>query len=232
MDKILIIDDDEDLCELVGEYLEVEGFEVESVHDGVSGLEKAKDSRQDLVILDVMLPSKNGFDVLRDLRKESSQPVLMLTARGDDMERIVGLEIGADDYLPKPFNPRELVARIRAILRRVEKAKTPGPAEKVVVEDLEISKAGRAAVLAGNKLDLTAIEFDLLVALAEHAGEVMRKEKLSVEVLDRELSPFDRSLDMHVSNLRKKLGKTKESENRIKTIRSVGYIYTVGGLDN
>ncbi len=227
MENILIIDDDEDLCELVSEYLGVEGFEVETVNDGVEGLNEALKERHDLVILDVMLPSKNGFDVLRELRESSGTPVLMLTARGEDMERIVGLEIGADDYLPKPFNPRELVARIRAILRRAEIVPDPAAKDKLIIEDLEISKAGRSASVGTRKLALTAIEFDLLVALAERAGKIVEKEDLSLKVLDRELSPFDRSLDMHVSNLRKKMGKRDDGEHRIKTIRSVGYIYTL-----
>ncbi len=227
MENILIIDDDEDLCELVSEYLGVEGFEVETVNDGAEGLNEALKERHDLVILDVMLPSKNGFDVLRELRESSRTPVLMLTARGEDMERIVGLEIGADDYLPKPFNPRELVARIRAILRRAEIVPDPAAKDKLIIEDLEISKAGRSASVGTRKLALTAIEFDLLVALAERAGKIVEKEDLSLKVLDRELSPFDRSLDMHVSNLRKKMGKRDDGEHRIKTIRSVGYIYTL-----
>lgn len=228
MEKLLIIDDDEELCELVSEYLTVEGFEIETVHDGESGLARALENEHDMVILDVMLPKKNGFDVLRDLRQTSKIPVLMLTARGEDMERIVGLEIGADDYLAKPFNPRELVARLRAILRRIEiiDESEKLPSEKISVEDLEISMSGRTASIDGVKLGLTAVEFDLLVALVKAAGKVVKKEDLSVEVLERELSPFDRSLDMHVSNLRKKLGKHSNGENRIKTIRSVGYIYT------
>jgi two-component system response regulator CpxR len=229
MGKILIIDDDEELCELVSEYLSVEGFTVEVIHDGESGLNKALKEDHDLIILDVMLPKKNGFDVLRELRKESKIPVLMLTARGEDMERIVGLEIGADDYLPKPFNPRELVARLRAILRRIENAENAKNLsnEKIEVEDLEVSLAGRTARVDGKKLGLTAVEFDLLVALVKEVGNVIKKEDLSIGVLERELSPFDRSLDMHVSNLRKKLGKHKNGEERIKTIRSVGYIYTL-----
>ncbi|MEZ5344569.1 MAG: response regulator transcription factor [Pyrinomonadaceae bacterium] len=228
MGKILIIDDDEELCELVSEYLTVEGFEVESVNDGQTGLETALEDKHDLIILDVMLPKKNGFDVLRELRLESKIPVLMLTARGEDMERIVGLEIGADDYLPKPFNPRELVARLRAIMRRIQAPEeTPGETEKISVEDLEVSLVGRYAQLDGEKLGLTAVEFDLLVALVEKAGKIVKKEDLSQQVLERELSPFDRSLDMHISNLRKKLGKRESGEERIKTIRSVGYIYTL-----
>ncbi|MEZ5305859.1 MAG: response regulator transcription factor [Pyrinomonadaceae bacterium] len=227
MEKILIIDDDEDLCELVGEYLQVEGFDTATANDGEEGLKMALEGGYDLITLDVMLPKKNGFDVLRELRQQSAAPVLMLTARGDDMERIVGLEIGADDYLPKPFNPRELVARIRAILRRVENGSQDPDSDKFVVGDLEISRAGRSASVAGEKLQLTAIEFDLLADLAENAGKVVEKEDLSVRILDRELSPFDRSLDMHVSNLRKKLGNRPDGESRIKTIRSVGYIYTI-----
>ncbi|NNE99796.1 MAG: response regulator [Pyrinomonadaceae bacterium] len=228
MEKVLIIDDDEELCELVSEYLTVEGFDIEAVHDGESGLARALDNDHDMVILDVMLPKKNGFDVLRDLRNTSKIPVLMLTARGEDMERIVGLEIGADDYLAKPFNPRELVARLRAILRRIDMVANAEsvPSEKITVEDLEISVSGRTASVKGQKLGLTAVEFDLLVALVKEAGKVVKKEDLSVEVLERELSPFDRSLDMHISNLRKKLGKHENGDHRIKTIRSVGYIYT------
>ena len=225
MNKILIIDDDEDLCELVSEYLEVEGFEVETVHDGESGLKKAKENKHDLAILDVMLPKMNGFDVLRELRQTSKLPILMLTARGDDMERIVGLEIGADDYLPKPFNPRELVARIRAILRRLETFEEGKKAdnEKLQVDDVDLQTAARSATRNGEDLNLTSVEFDLLAAFLREAGQVIKKEDLSRAVLDRDLSPYDRSLDMHVSNLRKKL-----DNDRIKTIRSVGYIYTVG----
>ncbi|HMS38980.1 MAG TPA: response regulator [Pyrinomonadaceae bacterium] len=228
MNQILLIDDDEELCELVSEYLTVEGFSVESVHDGAGGLENAKAEMHDLVILDVMLPKMNGFDVLRSLRQTSKIPVLMLTARGDDMERIVGLEIGADDYLPKPFNPRELVARIRAILRRSEtEAHTLISSDKIQIEDIEVSISGRSAKKDAEDLGLTAVEFDLLVALLREAGKVVKKEDLSETVLERKLSPFDRSLDMHISNLRKKLGDRADGDDRIKTIRSVGYIYTV-----
>lgn len=224
MNKILLIDDDEELCELVSEYLTVEGFEVEAVHDGVIGLETALGENHDMVILDVMLPKKNGFDVLRGLREKSQLPVLMLTAKGDDMERIVGLEIGADDYLPKPFNPRELVARLRAILRRTTNADEANEAgtEKYTIEDVEVVLSARSARRNGVDLGLTAVEFDLLVALMKNAGNIVKKEDLSLQILERRLSPFDRSLDMHVSNLRKKL-----DNERIKTIRSVGYIYTV-----
>ncbi len=228
MNKVLIIDDDEELCELVTEYLIVEGFEIEAVHDGEAGLKRALSGKHELAILDVMLPKMNGFEVLRSLRKESKLPVLMLTARGEDMERIVGLETGADDYLPKPFNPRELVARLRAILRR------SGPdedsdalPEKIVIEDLEMTPTARSVKLDGEDIGLTSVEFDLLAALLHDAGLVVKKEDLSEKVLERELSPYDRSLDMHVSNLRKKLGTRADGSERIKTVRSVGYIYTV-----
>lgn len=228
MNRILIIDDDEDLCELVSEYLTVEGFETKAINDGKSGLETALDEEPDLIILDVMLPKMNGFDVLRELRKSSQIPVLMLTARGDDTERIVGLEIGADDYLPKPFNPRELVARIRAVLRRVYSDDADETQQdKIRVEDIEISLKARSAKLAGEDLTLTSVEFDLLVALIREAGKIVKKEDLSRKVLERDLSPFDRSLDMHISNLRKKIGRRSDDDERIKTIRSVGYIFTV-----
>jgi DNA-binding response OmpR family regulator len=229
MNRILIIDDDEELCELVSEYLTVEGFETAAVHDGETGLQKALSGEFDLVTLDVMLPKKNGFDVLRELRQTSKIPVLMLTARGEDMERIVGLEIGADDYLPKPFNPRELVARLRAILRRVETGEISAQidSDKLTVDDVEMQISARSAMRSGEDLNLTSVEFDLLAELLRHAGKVVKKEDLSEKVLERKLSPFDRSLDMHVSNLRKKLGNRENDSEIIKTIRSVGYIYTL-----
>lgn len=228
MDKILIIDDDEELCELVSEYLGVEGFEIDSVNDGATGLERALSGDYDMAILDVMLPKMNGFDVLRNLREQSKLPVIMLTARGDDMERIVGLEIGADDYLPKPFNPRELAARLRAVLRRTTVTENgDATSEKLDVDGIELSPASRTAILNGEELNLTSVEFELLHELLKEAGKVVRKETLSENVLERKLSPYDRSLDMHISNLRKKLGNRDDDSERIKTIRSVGYIYTV-----
>ena len=228
MSKVLIIDDDEELCDLVSEYLTVEGFKTTSVHDGETGLAEALSGAYDLAILDVMMPKLNGFDVLRNLREKSGLPVLMLTARGDDMERIVGLEIGADDYLPKPFNPRELVARLRAILRRAASEETDqAPTEKINVDDLELSASSRSVKRSGEELPVTSVEFDLLSALLREAGRVVKKEDLSENVLERRLSPYDRSLDMHISNLRKKLGARSDGSERIKTVRSVGYIYTV-----
>jgi len=227
MSKVLIIDDDEELCELVSEYLGVEGFETAVVNDGASGLEAARSGKYDLAILDVMLPKMNGFEVLKNLRTDSRLPVLMLTARGDDMERIVGLESGADDYLPKPFNPRELVARLRAIMRRARGDGNDKGSDKIVVDDIELSESSRSAKLEGEEVVLTSVEFDLLKHLLLEAGKVIKKEDLSLRVLDRELSPFDRSLDMHISNLRKKLGSRDDGSDRIKTVRSVGYIYTL-----
>lgn len=229
MDRILIIDDDEELCELVSEYLTVEGFETTAVYDGETGLREALSGAFDMVTLDVMLPKKNGFDVLRELRETSKIPVLMLTARGEDMERIVGLEIGADDYLPKPFNPRELVARLRAILRRIEANRQTIQIEndKLSVDDVEVQISARSASRSNEDLNLTSVEFDLLAEFLRHAGKVVKKEDLSEKVLERKLSPFDRSLDMHVSNLRKKLGVRENDLEIIKTIRSVGYIYTL-----
>ncbi len=228
MDKVLIIDDDEELCELVSEYLGVEGFHVECVNDGESGLEAALSGEHDMAILDVMLPKMNGFDVLRNLREQSKLPVIMLTARGDDMERIVGLEIGADDYLPKPFNPRELAARLRAILRRsAVSSNGSDAAEKIDLDGIQLSPSSRTAMLDGTELNLTSVEFALLHELLKEAGKVVKKDDLSESVLERKLSPYDRSLDMHISNLRRKLGPRTDGSERIKTIRSVGYIYTL-----
>jgi two-component system, OmpR family, response regulator CpxR len=228
MNKVLIIDDDEELSDLVSEYLTVEGFQTSAVHDGETGLDRALSGEYDLAILDVMLPKINGFDVLKNLREKSVLPVLMLTARGDDMERIVGLEIGADDYLPKPFNPRELVARLRAILRRAAADNgSQSSAEKIIIDDLELSASSRSVKRNGEELPITSVEFDLLSALLRSAGTVVKKEDLSENVLERRLSPYDRSLDMHISNLRKKLGPRADESERIKTVRSVGYIYTI-----
>lgn len=228
MDKILIIDDDEELCELVSEYLTVEGFEIACVNDGESGLQHALSGDYDMAILDVMLPKMNGFDVLRALREESKLPVIMLTARGDDMERIVGLEIGADDYLPKPFNPRELAARLRAILRRaVIVGNDLDGNEKLDVDGVQLAPSSRMVTRDNEEINLTSVEFGLLHELLKEAGKVVKKEDLSETVLERKLSPYDRSLDMHISNLRKKLGERSDGSERIKTIRSVGYIYTI-----
>jgi two-component system, OmpR family, response regulator CpxR len=227
VDRILVIDDDVELCSLVGEYLAPEGFQVESSHDGIGGLEKALAGDHLLVVLDVMLPGLNGFEVLRRIRNESRVPVLLLTARGEDVDRIVGLEIGADDYLPKPFNPRELVARIRAILRRTKTDKTGGPQlpEVLKVGDVELDAGTRTVRQKGKPVDLTSVEFNLLQALLREAGRVVPRERLVDLVLSRKFSPFDRSIDMHVSKIRKKLGDSDAGDDHIKTVRGVGYIF-------
>jgi two-component system response regulator CpxR len=227
MDQILIIDDDVTLCELVAEYLTPLGFALEAIHRGDTGAERALAGGFSLVVLDVMLPGLNGFEVLRRIRERSRVPVLMLTARGDDVDRIVGLEIGADDYLPKPFNPRELVARIRAILRRTtlaEPLRQLAP-KQLRVGDVELDGGTRAVYRSGAEVELTAVEFDLLEKLLRAAGQIVTREDLSKEVLGRNASPFDRSIDMHISNLRKKLGHQSGGTERIKTVRGVGYIY-------
>ncbi len=229
MDRILVIDDDVELCSLVAEYLQPEGFEIEAVYDGKRGLARALSEEHLIVVLDVMLPGLNGFDVLRQLRKSSKIPVLLLTARGEDVDRIVGLEIGADDYLPKPFNPRELVARIRAVLRRTRvgenQAKTSIP-EVIRVGDVELDPATRSVRQKGKAVDLTSVEFNLLQTLLLEAGRVVTREQLVDTVLGRKFSPFDRSIDMHVSKVRRKLGDSDSSSDLIKTIRGVGYIFT------
>jgi len=224
MDRILVIDDDIELCGLVTEYLEPEGFQVEAVHDGERGLERALAGDHLLVVLDVMLPKMNGFDVLRRMRSTSRMPVLLLTARGEDVDRIVGLEIGADDYLPKPFNPRELVARIRAILRRT-RASEGSPGDILRVGNVELNPATRTVLQDGNNVELTSVEFNLLQVLLQEAGQVVSRERLVDSVLGRKFSPFDRSIDMHVSKVRKKLGDTDNGADYIKTVRGVGYIF-------
>jgi len=230
VDRILVIDDDTELCSLVGEYLEPEGFQIESVHDGNRGLDRALNGDYLLVVLDVMLPGMNGFDVLRRIRNTSRIPVLLLTARGEDVDRIVGLEIGADDYLPKPFNPRELVARIRAILRRTQAGEKTGAGEGEIPEvvqvgDIELDPATRIVRQNGKPVDLTSVEFNLLHVLLREAGRVVTREHLVDAVLSRKFSPFDRSIDMHVSKVRKKLGDSDNGSDHIKTVRGVGYIF-------
>ena len=227
MDRILVIDDDVELCSLVSEYLAPEGFHVEAVHQGNRGLERALSGEHTLVVLDVMLPNLNGFEVLRRIRDKSRVTVLLLTARGEDVDRIVGLEIGADDYLPKPFNPRELVARIRAILRRTRATgRGSVPPEQILhVSDIELDPGTRTVRQNGKHVELTSVEFNLLHALLREAGRVVPRERLVDIVLSRKFSPFDRSIDMHVSKIRKKLGDSEGGMDHIKTVRGVGYIF-------
>jgi two-component system response regulator CpxR len=224
VDRILVIDDDIELCSLVSEYLRPEGFQVECVHEGKAGLTRALAGDHLLAVLDVMLPGMNGFDVLRKIRDSSRLPVLLLTARGEDVDRIVGLEIGADDYLPKPFNPRELVARIRAILRRTQTKGDAVVPDVIKVGDVELDPATRTVLHRGKPVELTSVEFSLLHVLLREAGRVVTRDALVDEVLGRKFSPFDRSIDMHVSKVRKKLG---DEEDHIKTIRGAGYIFAL-----
>jgi two-component system response regulator CpxR len=230
---ILVIDDDAELAELLAELLGQEGFAVESAADGAQGLARALAKPYALIVLDVMLPGLTGFEVLGRLRKVSSVPVLMLTARGEDVDRIVGLEMGADDYLPKPFNPRELVARVRAIHRRATTAAITEPAGEpaphLAVDDIELAPSSRTAKVGGHELKLTTAEYDLLEVLVKSAGVVVSREDLTRLVLGRRLSAFDRAIDMHVSNLRKKLGPSRAGGERIKTVRSAGYILAKDG---
>ena len=228
MTRILLADDDTELCELLTEYLASEGFVIESVHDGEAAVNKILENPFDLVILDVMMPKMSGFDALREVRAKRQTPVLMLTARGDDVDRIVGLEMGADDYLPKPCNPRELVARIRAILRRAKKSEPEQSSETPLkVAGVELQPASRKALCEGDELGLTGTEFNLLRELLLHAGEVVSKKQLTEVVLERKLTQYDRSIDMHVSNIRRKLGPYPDGEARIQSIRGAGYIFVL-----
>ena len=233
MRHLLVVDDDAELCQLLSEYLVPEGYDVEAVHSGVEGVERALSGDHALVVLDVMLPDVRGFEVLRQLRARSRMPVLMLTARGNEQDRILGLEMGADDYLPKPFNPRELCARIEAILRRSGGAAAATDARSagdLTVDDVSMSKASRMAHRGGEAIELTTVEFDLLEALLQGAGRVIPRDELVRTVLNRPFSPFDRSIDTHVSNLRRKLGPAPDGFERIKSVRGIGYQYAVRHL--
>ncbi|MEI6205586.1 MAG: response regulator transcription factor [Desulfuromonadales bacterium] len=229
MNRLLIIDDDRELCELLGDYLDGEGYRVESVNEPAAGIERALSGEHDLVVLDVMMPHMNGFDVLRRIRSVSKIPVLMLTARGSDIDRIVGLEIGADDYLPKPFNSRELVARIKAVLRRMEpdvlkERKVPGC---ITVGDLVLNSGMRSLSRCGQQLEISSIEFSILEVLLGMAGQVLTRDELARRALGRENSVYDRSIDVHISSLRRKLGPDPGNNERIKTVRNLGYQYVL-----
>ncbi|OZB41902.1 MAG: DNA-binding response regulator [Alishewanella sp. 34-51-39] len=230
MPKILMIDDDTELTQLVAEYLALDGFEFEAVHDGEQGLARATHSNCDLILLDVMLPKLDGLSVLKALRQGPYCPVLMLTARGDDIDRILGLELGADDYLAKPFNPRELVARIKAILRRIELLQQEQQDLSPLLElnEVRLNAQNRQVSCASHPISLTATEFQLLEQLMRRAGEVVSKDDLSRAVLGRRLQQYDRSLDMHISNIRKKLAQHSQSE-KIQTLRGSGYLFLTEG---
>ena len=220
--RILLVDDDVELCGLLMEFLKREGFTLECDHDGKRGLERALRGNYDIVLLDVMLPGMDGFEILRMLRKTSKVPVIMLTARGEDVDRIIGLELGADDYLPKPFNPRELAARIRAIMRRLE-ARPAAPGGRLEVNGVVLDPASREVFSHGRPVELTTFEFDILEMLMRSAGRVLSRDALMENMYNRKATPFDRSIDMHVSHLRKKL---ETGHPLIKTIRGVGYQFT------
>lgn len=232
--RLLMIDDDLKLCRLVKDYLEPLGYEVENAHTGPQGLEKVTAGNYQAVILDVMLPGMDGFEVLRQIRRVSTVPVLMLTALGDESDRIVGLEIGADDYLPKTFSTRELLARLRAVTRRSTFTAQQAPADttaEIVVNDLRLNPDSRKAVLDGQPLSLTALEFDLLVSLARAADRVLSREQLLDDISGRDYEVFDRSIDVHISLLRRKLGDDPKTPKFIKTVRSVGYMLIRKGED-
>jgi two-component system response regulator CpxR len=225
MDNVLVIDDDVELCDLVSEFLEPEGLHVSAVHDGNTGLQAALSGQYALVVLDIMIPEMNGLDVLREIRAQSSIPVLLLTARGSEPDRVIGLELGSDDYIPKPCSPRELLARIRAILRRTSPEVRFAPMLRV--GDVELDVMRRSVTRDGAPVALTAIEFNILELLMRSAGMVVTREKLVQSILGRNFDPYDRSPDVHISKIRKKLITTPEASDPIQTLRGVGYIYTM-----
>lgn len=222
MYRILIIDDDDDLGEMLTEYLQPDGFSLATSLRGDDGLTRAQRETWDAIILDVMLPGMNGFDVLKTIRQSSLVPVLMLTAKGDDLDKILGLEMGADDYLAKPFNPRELVARLRAILRRQLRSEAGSSGAELICQKLRMNPETRSVTFDGMRVDLTSTQFSVLFTLVEHAGKVVSKQELYRQALGRELTPHDRSIDMHISHLRAKLN-SLHSSLVIHTIRGAGY---------
>jgi DNA-binding response OmpR family regulator len=226
--EVLLIDDDTHLCQMLVDYLGRYGFQVSTAHRGDTGLQAAHEKPWALILLDVMLPGLDGFEVLRRIRAVSTTNVLLLTAQGEEVDRIIGLEIGADDYLPKPFNPRELLARMRAIIRRSTLAPTNNNVStSLCIEDLQLDPAARTVLQNGERLELTDVEFALLETLMRSSGKVVAREELAESALGRKFNPFDRSLDMHVSRLRRKLGGDGVSDERVKTIRGAGYQFVL-----
>ena len=223
MQQILVIDGDTGLCELLTEYLAQDGYKVEAVYNGVAGIERALSGDHALAVLDDMLPGKDGLGVLRQIRAHSRLPVVILTARCDDFDRIIGLEIGAEDFLVKPINPLELVARIKQVLRR--RQTDPMKRELLVVGDIEIDHRTRTVRRAGEVVELTLVEYSLLEKLLNACGRILERKRIVKELFHRDLSPLDRSIDTHLSKLRRKLGHQVNGVQRIKTIRGVGYIY-------
>jgi two-component system, OmpR family, response regulator CpxR len=225
MSAILMIDDDIELCQLVAEYLALDNLSFHAEHTGPSGLAEAQTGQYQLILLDIMLPGMDGLSVLKALRQDNYCPVLMLTARGDDIDRILGLELGADDYLAKPFNPRELVARIKAILRRLELMQAPTTTQSILtVNGIELNPHNRQVQCHNHLLNLTVTEFQLLEILLQQPGVVHSKDELSKKVLGKRLQMYDRSLDMHISNIRKKISQFSPDE-KIKTLRGAGYLF-------
>ena len=223
MTKVLLIDDDTELSALLAEYLSEEGFDVETARDGRAGAEMAVSGEFAIVVLDIMMPGLSGTDALRRIRRTSQIPVIMLTARGDSADRITGLDLGADDYVPKPCTPGELAARLRAVLRRVTApALEPSPA-MIEAGELRLWLAARRAEWQGQRLDLTGMEFSILEVLARHAGQLVGRDDLSQAVFGRPLDPFDRRVDVHISSIRQKLGITASGTSRIQTVRGQGY---------
>jgi DNA-binding response OmpR family regulator len=228
---VLIIDDDKELCALLTEFLSLEGFEPSAIHHGEDAVTHCQAQHYDAIVLDIMLPGLQGLDVLRQLRQFSSTPILMLTARGEDTDRILGLELGADDYLPKPCNPRELAARLRAILRRSQHVSDEAVVAVFAAGATSINPANRSATYAGQDLQLTSAEFNVLQVLISNAGSVVNKEILSQQALGRALSAYDRSIDVHVSKIRKKLA-ALGGDNLIVSVRGSGYQFRVSAADN
>lgn len=222
--NLLIADDDVELCDLLKNYLEQEGMSVSLVHNGEDAINQCKENPYDLLILDVMMPIKNGFEALNEIRHQSNLPILMLTAKGDKIDRIVGLEMGADDYVGKPCDPRELTARIRAIIRRTKHHRDEGALTNILkLDDVQLSKNTREVKVNEKTVELTSTEFELLTLLMENYGKFVSREELSEKVLGKRLQSFDRSIDMHISHLRKKLGCSTFGRDRIKTLRGSGY---------
>ncbi|GLS26105.1 response regulator transcription factor [Marinibactrum halimedae] len=227
MNNILLIDDDLELCDLLKEYLHGEGYDVTLVHDGGEACQTVRRQDFDAIVLDVMLPTQNGFEVLTEIREQSNIPILMLTAKGDSADRIVGLESGADDYLPKPCNPRELVARLNAIQRRMG-GHPPTPKEvEVSLSDITLNRGNRTCFYKEEPLSITGAEFSILEMLMQHAGDILSKETLTEKALKRKLTPYDRSIDVHVSNIRKKLTKIGAPKDQIINVRGAGYMFTL-----
>lgn len=222
--RLLVIDDDRKLCRLVRDYLEPLGYAVSAAHTGPDGVAAATTDTWHAVILDVMLPGCDGFEVLKQIRAKSSVPVLMLTARGEETDRIAGLEGGADDYLPKTFSTRELLARLRAVTRRAA-ATTAEEIAEVVAGDVRLDPATRTATHGGQPLVLTPVEFDLLLSLVRAAGRVKTRDELMAEIREREYEVFDRSIDVHIAALRRKLGDLAQAPRYIRTVRAAGYLF-------